>query len=148
MVGYVLGGVALAVLLVVGARRRHHGWHRHGHGHGRRFFARRVLYRVLRRLDATPAQERLVRDEVFGVVDSVKGLRDKAKAARTALAAALRDETLDSQKLAAVMREQEELVTTVRDRVVEALTRVHASLDGRQRQELADAFERGYARGC
>ena len=150
MFGIVIGTICL-VLLVGVLRRRHwhggcrgpgHGGHRYGMG------ARAILWRLLRRIDATPAQEKVFRDEVAGLRDGARGLREELRASGRDLALALRDETLDPQKLASVYRKQDEILAGLRERLSASLGRVHATLDARQRNELADLLERGGRAGC
>jgi hypothetical protein len=148
MFGFVIGTICL--FLLIGVLRRRHGfggWHRHG-GHRGGFGPRALLWRLLRRIDATPAQEKVFRDEAAGLRDTVHGLRGELKASGRDLAVALRDETLDRQKLESVYRKQDELLASLRQRLSDSLARVHSTLDARQRNEIADLLERGGRFSC
>ena len=114
----------------------------------RSFGPRAFLWRLLRRIDATPAQEKVFRDEAAALLDSANGLRGELKASGRDLAVALRDETLDRQKLESVYRKQDEILASLRVRLSDSLGRVHSTLDARQRNELADLLERGGRSSC
>jgi hypothetical protein len=148
MFGFVIGTICLVLLIGV-LRRRHRfgGWHGYG-GHRRGFGPRAFLWRLLRRIDATPAQERVFRDEAAGLWETASGLRGELKASGRDLAVALRDETLDRQKLESVYRKQDEILAALRARLSDSLGRVHSTLDERQRNELADLLERGGPAAC
>jgi hypothetical protein len=142
MFGLVIGTICLLLLIGVLRRRWYPGGHGYGHrwrGHGPRAF----LWRLLRRIDATPAQEKVFRDEADGFWEAAGGLREGLKASRRDLALAMRDEALDKQKLAAMFRKQDEILGGLRERLSASLERVHATLDARQRGQLADLLERG-----
>jgi hypothetical protein len=119
MFGFVIGTICLVLLIGV------------------------FLWRLLRRIDATPAQEKVFRDEADGFWEAAGGLREGLKASRRDLALAMRDEELDKQKLAAMFRKQDEMLGGLRERLSASLGRVHATLDSRQRSQLADLLERG-----
>jgi len=147
MFGFVIGTICL--LLLIGLwRRGYPGGHGYGHrwrGHGPRAF----LWRLLRRIDATPAQEKVFRDEAAGIWETAGGLRESLKASRRDLATVLREEALDRQKLEAMFRKQDETLAGLRERLSASLGRVHATLDARQRSQLADLLERGgHAANC
>jgi hypothetical protein len=152
MFGFVIGTICL--VLLIGALRRRHGYGHggscgHGHGgHRRGFGPRAFLWRILRRIDATPAQEKVFRDEADGLRETVHGLGGELRASGRDLAVALRDETLDRQKLESIYRKQDELLATLRQRLSDSLGRIHSTLDARQRDELATLLERGGRASC
>jgi hypothetical protein len=150
MFGFVIGTICLVLLVGVLRRRHWHGgWHGSGcGGHRRGFGPRAFLWRLLRRIDATPAQEKVFRDEVAGLRDGASGLREEFREAGRSLALVLREETLDRQKLESIYRKQDEILAGLRERLSASLGRVHATLDARQRNELADLLERGGRAGC
>jgi Spy/CpxP family protein refolding chaperone len=145
MFGFVIGTICLFLLIGVLRRRHRYGpWHGHHHGghrggHGPRAF----LWRLLRRIDATPAQEKVFRDEADGLRETARGLKGELRASGHDLAAALREENLDRQKLESIYRKQDELLAALRQRITDSLSRIHSTLDARQRSELADLLERG-----
>jgi len=144
MFGFVIGTVCL-VLLVGTLRRRH--WRHHGHPGGG-FGPRALLWRLLRRIDATPAQEEVFRDEAALLRETVRGLRGEMKASGKELALALREETFDRQKLESIYRKQDELLASLREQLSTSLGRLHSTLDARQRNEIADLLERGGRASC
>ena len=145
MFGFVIGTICL--VLLIGVLRRRHGyggWHGRCHGSHRGGFAPRAfLWRLLRRIDATPAQEKVFRDEASTLSETVHGLRGELRDSGRDLAAALREENLDRMKLESIYRKQDELLASLRQRLSDSLARVHSTLDERQRNELADLLERG-----
>jgi hypothetical protein len=148
MFGFVIGTVCL--FLLIGVLRRRHGyggWRGH-RGYRAGYGPRAFLWRLLRRIDATPAQEKVVRDEAAALLDSAHGLRGDLKASGRDLAVALRDETLDRRKIESVYRKQDEILASLRNRLTDSLGRVHSTLDARQRNDLADLLERGGRSAC
>ncbi len=102
---------------------------------------RALLASLLRRLDASPEQER-------AVIAEVDRLRDRARAAtvgldeaRGDLAAAVRGRALDDAALGAVLGRVDAAVGEVRAATIDALRGVHGMLDDRQRTELAAVVE-------
>jgi len=150
MFGFVIGTICL--FLLIGVLRRRHGyggWHRRWRGgHRRGFGPRAFLWRLLHRIDATPAQEKVFRDEADGLWETARGLRGELHASGRDLAVVLREESLDRQKLESIYRKQDELLAAMRQRITDSLGRVHSTLDARQRSELADLLERGGRASC
>jgi hypothetical protein len=106
--GFVVGIICLFLLVGV-VRRRHwrRGWPGAG-GHRRGFGPRAVLRRILRRIDATPAQE-VLRDEAATLWEAACGLRGGLEASGRGLASALREEALDRRKPESAYRRQDEI---------------------------------------
>jgi uncharacterized membrane protein len=125
--------------------RWHSGWHgrahhgRHWHGPGR---WRGPEYWILAELDCTPAQERLVREELRGLVDQVRGLRDERQATRDDLARAIAGDQLDRAALMTMFSRHDQRLVELRANITASLERVHGSLDAGQRERLA-ALVRG-----
>jgi Spy/CpxP family protein refolding chaperone len=126
-----------------------HGWHHHHHGHGGwrgGGFGRRGLYMALSRLDATPAQERAIVQEVERLQDRLRSAKAAAKDARPDLAAAIRGPSLDDAALGAVLGRIDTATTEARTAVTEALRNIHGLLDERQREQVADLLDNGWWR--
>jgi hypothetical protein len=105
MLGFVVGIICLVLLVGVVRRPRwRRGWPGAG-GHRRGFGPRAVRRRVLQRIDTTPAQEKVFRDEAATLWEAAGGL----EASGRDLASALREETLDRQKPKSVYRRQDEI---------------------------------------
>ena len=126
-----------------GHGRRHHGWHgRHG---GRR---RWMLDYALERIDASPAQERAIIAEVDLLEDRLHGARRGMRDLRGPLADAVAGSELDEGALAGVLQGVDQASGEARAAVVEALRKIHALLDDKQRAQVASLLGRGAARGA
>lgn len=124
---------------------------RHGHadacGHGchggrRRHGWRRGLNHVLARLGTTPAQEKVIRDELNRLRELGGSSRGEAFAARGDLADALRAEALDPTQFDALVARLDGAYGSLRTAAIDSLRRVHATLDAHQREQLADFLAR------
>jgi hypothetical protein len=121
----------------------HGGWHGRGG-----FGAGRAGLRVfLRRLDATPSQEKLIRTKVNELFASLRSRRQELWATRGELAQAVNAERLDRERLQATFIRHDDLLNGARQEFVEALASVHETLDARQREILARLIDRGWVRG-
>jgi uncharacterized membrane protein len=122
-----LGVLAALRLLRAIALRRHFG------RRGRGFMARRLL----RRIDATPEQERLFLEELEALRATMLGLREGASATRQELARALEADTLDATALEAFLAPSLHRLDEAKDRAAQAVARLHAALAPAQRLQLA-----------
>ena len=150
--------VGLGVLGAIAFRRarrchRHggYGWHgpygdHHGGGHrGHRGGGRRrwMLHAALSRIDATPAQERFIVNELDKLADRVHGAKADLRETRGDLGAAMRGPTLDDAALGAVLGRVDGATGEIRAAAIEALRNIHGVLDEKQRAQLADLLDRG-----
>jgi Spy/CpxP family protein refolding chaperone len=125
-----------------------YGWHHHHHhgwgggGFGRH--GRRGLYMALSRLDASPAQERAIINEVDKLHERLHSARVNLKDGRTDLAAAIRGDNLDDAALGAVLGRVDTATGEARTAALDALRNIHAVLDERQREQLASVLEGGW----
>jgi len=124
-------GVLAALRLLRGLALR-----RHFRRHGRSFMARRLL----RRIDATPEQERLLLEELEALRATLQGLRQGLLASRQDLARALEAEALDAAALEALLAPSLRRIEEVRTQAARALARLHAALAPAQRLQLAAAL--------
>ncbi len=106
---------------------------RHLHRRGRSFMARRLL----RRLDATPEQERIFLEELEALRGTLHGLGEGVFASRLELARTLEAEALDAAALEALFAPSLQRLEEARTRAAAALARVHAALAPAQRLQLA-----------
>ena len=147
--------------------RGHHGWHRHHHHHGwgghhdhddgfdadgddcrGRFGGpRRMLRWVFRRLDTTPAQETVIRDEVRTVMEHAHAAKRSMRAGRSDIAQAIRAADLDSAAAEAVWSRGDAAWADLRTTLSTSLAKIHAVLDDKQRAMIADLLERRRDRG-
>ncbi len=102
-----------------------------------------VVRRLSRRLGATPAQERVLAEEVEALRVAVSELRGDLFASREELARALGAEQLDPSALDAIAARGVSRLDAIRARLAASLSRVHDSLDARQRQLLAEIVRSG-----
>lgn len=155
--------LGLGVLGFIAARRArrcgrgggchgHHGWHGGWHGHGgwpgwRGHHGRRGLFVALSHIDASPAQERAIINEVDKLREKLWSTKRAVKDGRGDLAAAIRSSELDDAALGAVLGRVDSATQEARGAILEALRNIHAVLDDKQRAQLADILEGGFWRG-
>jgi len=119
----------------------HHGFHRgRGRGRGR---GRWMLHALFTRIDASPAQERAIINEVEKLQDRVRGAKSNLQDARGDLAAALRGPALDDAALGAVLGRVDVATGEARSAVIDALRGIHGVLDDKQRAQVADLLDHG-----
>jgi len=158
MFGFVIGTICLIGLAKMW-RRRHYGWgghwgaprwHHHGgyaapgygSGYGGRHGFGPVDY-VLRRLDATPEQSRVVRGELEDLFEKARGARREWRLSRDDVASAMRSESIDAEVMGNAFARHDETLEDLRKAFVGALSNIHDVLDERQRRRLADLIETG-----
>ncbi|MCX4242416.1 periplasmic heavy metal sensor [Paraliomyxa miuraensis] len=125
------------------------GWHGPGAGggYGRGGMGGRWwrggLSMMMRRLQLTPDQQTVVREELEQLGRTLREHRQEWHASRRDVAAALRTESFDETVMGELFGRHDERLTEVRKAVMEALGRIHAVLDDTQRQRLAELVDRG-----
>jgi Spy/CpxP family protein refolding chaperone len=149
MFGFILGFVCLAALGVRCAKRRHgcggHGGRCGGEGRcahggpGRGWGPQRWLSR---KLDATPAQETVIGEAFADVTRTMDGMRDEARKTREDVATAMRAEPFDQATLDSAFARQTVQIQEMQRVFGEALAKVHAALDDRQRKLVGTLLER------
>jgi uncharacterized membrane protein len=100
----------------------------------------------LAHIDATPAQERAIVAEIDKLHDRLHGARASLKDSRADLAAAIRGPSLDDAALGSVLGRVDGATGEARTAFLEALRNVHAVLDDKQREALAELLDRGWWR--
>ena len=145
MFGILFGTACLLGLTATFARHRHDGNHcRGGRGHGfRGARGRFVLNRLLDRLDTTPGQEKVIREAVDTLMEDVHSARGDFRGTRTQIAEAIRREALDRVAIEGVFASHDVVINRVRQNALAAFTKVHETLDQRQRKILAEMIESG-----
>ncbi|CAN5771001.1 hypothetical protein BH11MYX2_BH11MYX2_13020 [soil metagenome] len=101
-----------------------------------------MLHHMLRHIDASPAQERAIVDELEKLEERVWTARRGIKDGRDDLSAAIRGSVLDDAALGALLGRVDSTTQEVRDAGVEALRSIHAVLDDGQRAQVADMLSR------
>ncbi len=122
----------------------HGGWQRRGWGGGNR--RRWMLNAMLSRIDATPAQERAIVNELDQLEHRVRGAKSGLRDARGDLAAAVRGPSLDDGALGGALGRLDATTAEVRAAALDALRNIHAVLDDRQREQVADIIDSGWWR--
>jgi Spy/CpxP family protein refolding chaperone len=100
-----------------------------------------VLRHVVNRLDATPAQEKVIRDAVDELRESASKLRGEARRTRADVAAAFRKPAFDEVLFGELYARHDRSLEELRKAFVGAGAKVHDALDERQRARLADLIE-------
>lgn len=151
MFGFLFGTACLLGLTATFARHRHRGHHCSGGYRGRGFRSGRgrfVLNRLLDRLDTTPGQEKVIREAVDTLMDDVRDARSELHATRADVARAIRGESLDRGAIDDVFERHDRVIERVRQNALDSFSKVHETLDERQRRTLAELIEAGpFARG-
>jgi hypothetical protein len=148
MFGVLIGTVCLFALFGVLRRGRYHyfahSYGARGHsGHygrwGRRRAGRRLALRWLfEELDTTPGQEKVILRSVETLRENLSGGRGELDLARKEVAEAIGGDVLDESVLTAALARVDGLLAKARSELFQALSDVHAALDGNQRKELAE----------
>jgi uncharacterized membrane protein len=116
----------------------HGGRHGHRWHHGRHRGQRALLYNIFARLDLSPAQEKALRSEFFGLRDKLGELRGEGERSRADVAAALRADAFEDSALDAMFARHDDRLAQVRGEFATSLRRVHELLDPEQRDRLAE----------
>ncbi|MCA9652023.1 MAG: periplasmic heavy metal sensor [Myxococcales bacterium] len=98
---------------------------------------------ALRRLQATPDQEQVIREELDKLFAAFREHREEWGASRHDLAEAIRDESFDATTMGELFGRHDERLEQLRKALMEAMGRIHAVLDDTQRQRLAEMIDRG-----
>jgi Spy/CpxP family protein refolding chaperone len=154
MIGFVVGSLCLAGLAA--GRHRHHGWHGSHRGYGRfdgheeeygnRWggFGRRFWLRgVFERLDATPAQEKVMLAALHELDTLREKTRSDLKAARKDVAEAFRSPVFNEEAVGAATARIEGVMDEARKTGISIFAKVHDALDDHQRRVVADWISEG-----
>ncbi len=94
-------------------------------------------------LNATPAQEKALREVIDGIRESMAKNREVLSAARADVAKTLRTENFSEESLAEVIARHDEVHDRMRKSIVDALAKLHTTLDAGQREKLANLIANG-----
>jgi hypothetical protein len=119
-----------------------------GHGHGphwlRSDFREGFVARVISdRLEATPAQERVIREATEEFREALGKLRGEGGKTRADVATAFRKSNFDEVLFGELFARHDDAITGVRKAFVGMGARIHDALDEKQRARLADMIESG-----
>lgn len=113
-------------------------------GGGRRGFGRWFMLRaIFERLDASPAQEKVIAAAFEELRDSAKKAREEIKGTRRDVARAVRGPSFDETIVGEVFARHDATLEELRKSAIGAVGKVHEALDERQRERLADLIESG-----
>ncbi len=167
MFGIIIGTAALAGMFMF-AKRHRHARYGYGYGHcGPRGYARRgygpraegepwegggqwtrsrgmerMVGWLATRLEATPEQYRVIRNEVEQFMDKTHDLRRELRLSRDDIAKAMSGASFDEEVMGETFARQDERIREVREQLVGALARIHDVLDPRQRDRLVELTNR------
>lgn len=130
MFGFIIGTACLVGFIVV---------YKHGRRHGLRGFGPRWFFR---KLDTSPAQERIVRNAFDAVRADAQRFARESREARRELADLLRAPDYDRERVRDWFATREQDFQRVRESVVGALGDVYDVLDDQQREKLAKMIEK------
>ncbi len=155
MFGFLIGTACVAGLAMM-ARARHHGFHGgcghddfggHGFGGHRGFrrgfggprgFGRRMLYRILDRLDTSPGQDKAILGAIDDFRETAREARRDLPDVRKQIADAMRAEAFDEQAFTAIFDEPLARLTRLRDELTKTAATIHDTLTPKQRERLSD----------
>jgi len=160
MFGFVFGAVCLMGMFAFAKRRRHfghhcggrrfgrwrhEGWDRDPHWHDRDPGWRRRSRGVERmsdwlasRLDATPEQYRVIRNEMEQFTDQTRSFRDELQLSRQDIVKAMQGQAFDEEVMGESFARQDDRIREIRQHLVGTLARIHDVLDVQQRDRLVD----------
>jgi hypothetical protein len=163
MFGFLIGSACVVGLSMMAARGRayrrsygegcgHHGFGRHGfgrhgcgqHGFGGGFgsrmggFGRRMLYRILDRLDTSPGQDKAILGAVDDFREAAWNARRDLPDVRGKIADAMRAESFDDQAFTAIFDEPLARLNNLRDEFTKTAGVIHETLTPKQRERLSD----------
>lgn len=117
----------------------HGGWERGGFRDGGAFWLRALF----ERLDTSPGQEKVIREAIDEVRRNASTLRDEGRATRADVAKAVKSPSFDETVMGELFARHDNHLEKMRKDLVGAIAKVHAVLDDRQRELLAQLIERG-----
>ena len=110
---------------------------------GRRFGRGFIMRAVADRLDASPAQERVIRDAFEELQQSASKLRSEGRQTRADVAGAFRKGHFDAVLFGELFARHDTALEELRKAFVGAGAKIHDALDDKQRARLADLIEAG-----
>jgi hypothetical protein len=116
----------------------HHDHHQRGWAANRWF-----LRGLFERLDTTPGQEKVIISAIDEMRDAGESLRGEVRKTREDIAKATRSPSFDETVLGEAFARHDQSLESVRKAAVGAVAKIHAVLDERQREKLADIIESG-----
>ena len=148
MCGFLLGALALLAILKITKVARYGcggggGWRgggrhrRHGRGGG-------WLRWVFEDLETTPGQEQNIKESIDSLREHARETKQAFQKSVEDLAAALDSEDFDHEKIGEAWVKQDRALESIRLAAIEALGKIHDTLDATQRSRLADLIRRRF----
>lgn len=132
MFGFFVAGASLLGLVYLSRHRRHHGQH-----------GFTPLRGAFRRLDASPAQEKAIREAVQDTREALREFRQETQDSKAEVASALREESFDEARINQWVAGRKAAFDELTPRVLASLRSIHETLDAEQRSKVAQLIERG-----
>jgi uncharacterized membrane protein len=105
-----------------------------------------MLSFLSRRLDATAAQEKVMREAIEDVRSRADGVWAEVSSARASLADAFRSPDLDPEFIVTELRRADDGLEELRRTLAGRIAELHAVLDKHQREALADMLGQSFRR--
>jgi Spy/CpxP family protein refolding chaperone len=161
MIGFLIGTLCLVGLFKLlrggpwrwggrgwgGWGRRRGRWGGEGRDEGGWDGASYFLRGLYEQLDTTPGQEKVIREAADELRDNARKLKDEVRGSRTDVAQAVRSPSFDETRIGEVFAKHDTAIESMRKAAVGAVAKVHAVLDDKQRERLAELIESGPFRG-
>ena len=144
----IIGLVLLAKRLVFHRRGcGHRGHHRRGFGHGYGPGRSWWLRALFSRLDTTPGQEREIRSAIEEVQRVAREAKQGVVGSRENIAKAVAGDVFDPSAIDDASAQLDAATARVKEAFRASLEKVHAVLDPKQRERLAELLQKGIGRG-
>jgi uncharacterized membrane protein len=98
-------------------------------------------------LDTSPAQEKVIREELGRLRDRARVAKDDVLAARGDLAEVIRADAFDRTRFDAALGRVDAAWAQLKTSVGDSVARIHDTLDSRQRDKLAELLASGKGPG-
>ncbi len=141
MFGFFIAGASLLGLIFL-SRHRHR-------------YPGAPLRGVLRRLDASPAQERAIREATHEAREALREFRRESQGTKGELAETLQAESFDEARISQWLDGRKAAFDALTPRLLASLRRIHETLDAEQRVKISQFILRGgfshrhhHHRGC
>jgi len=118
-------------------------WGRWGHGRHGGIGGSFWLRALFSKLDTTPGQEKEIRSALEDFQRSARESKEALGGSREAVARAVKGETFDEIAIGEAVVKIDSATGNVKHAFEAALRRIHAILDPKQRERLAEILERG-----
>jgi Spy/CpxP family protein refolding chaperone len=133
-----LGALALIAVFKIAKYARHGGCH-HRHRGGRYGRGRGGWVRWLfEDLDTSPGQEKSIHETIDNLREHARETKAEFRKSVDDIVAALTSEEFDHERVGEAWVKQDKALDSIRMAAIEALGKIHETLDSRQRERLAE----------